>query len=215
MSDKLIVMSKPNIPPLLAKPPRKLRTMRTGGLKLVNERPNNWIYSGLNCNGDHLFVEWAAIETGHDTQSSTHIIKSPYQVGDRLLVAEGYQITDKSIVSPMIRGKYLADGHEFFGNITNHEWSLFNKRKFPYRPTSGRFMYKSLARIIIPEVTAVTVQRPQDLSYEDIRAEGVHVLGNIARHEMFWKLLYVSIYGEDAWYANLWHFVYHWQKAEV
>ncbi len=97
----------------------------------------------------------------------------PYgKVGDRLWVRESFQIEDYTFRRNCVGGKYLADNKEFWTEVYLREYDLIKNRKFPLRATSGRFMYKSLARIWL-EITGVRVERAQDISESDAVAEGI------------------------------------------
>lgn len=103
----------------------------------------------------------------------------PYgKVGDRLRVKEGYQILSEGLGADNyaeVYGHYLADYAKFNVGLTPHEWELFRNRQFPHRPTSGRFMYKSLAYIFL-EITNIRVERVQDINIGDCVAEGIQRL---------------------------------------
>ena len=152
----------------------------------------------------------------YDLQSKVddtdHIeIKPKYQVGDEVYVAEGYQITSFQVNPEYgFKGKYLADGKEFVIPPTKHESNLWIKRKFPHRPTSGRFMYKSLARTFM-RITEVKVERLQSISNEDVKAEGVIVRNIGETPYRAFKTLWDSIHGDRAWDLNPWVFGYRWE----
>ncbi len=100
-------------------------------------------------------------------------IKPQYQVGDRLYLQEPYRVlntphSNKAIV----HGYYGDDNIVFDVELSEAEADLWINRKFPYRKTSSRFMYKSLARTWF-EVREVRAERLQDISREDAVAEGV------------------------------------------
>ncbi len=157
-----------------------------------------------------------------------------FQVGDRAYLAEGYQVDYQSgVCTRTIRGKYLVDSSKFSCDLNGHEWDLWKARKFPYRPTPGRFMYKSLARTFMT-ITEVRVERLQDISEEDCEAEGIfnesglHLsrcsytmfhpdqpcdCGDSTPQEEFAKL-WDSIHGDGAWDLNPWVFVYKWGEVE-
>ena len=86
--------------------------------------------------------------------------KPRYQVGDEVYVAEGYRILgwDVRDGNKYLDGEYLADKMRFHKIVTQREFDLWIARQFPYRPTSGRFMYKSLARTFMT-ITEVRVER--------------------------------------------------------
>ncbi len=93
--------------------------------------------------------------------------------GDRLVISESYRITD---VSP--KGwalfDYIADGEHGGCQLTTAEFIKWNARKKPYAVTSGRFMYRSLVRLKAL-VVSVRVERVQEISKEDVFAEGVQL----------------------------------------
>ncbi len=87
--------------------------------------------------------------------------KCPYgKVGDRLWVQETlYRVV------PAWIGKYKADGKTVGGDLPLvYPWKC--------KVLSGRFMPKSCARIWL-EITKIRVERVQDISEEDAKAEGV------------------------------------------
>ena len=105
-------------------------------------------------------------------------IKCSYgKVGDRLWVREGFQIYDGRSEGDdfygRVHGKYLSDGQEFISvELTEQEFDKWHDRKKQFAKTSGRFMYKSLARIWL-EITGIRVERVQDITTKDILAEGI------------------------------------------
>ena len=123
---------------------------------------------------------------------------APFQVGDRAYVKEGYQITGHK--ATYVRGNYLADNTEFRTYLSAEEYELFCNRKFPYRKTPGRFMYKSLARIFLP-IVEVGVERVQDISESDAEAEGT----NCDR----------TYHGDGAFKLNPYVFVYRWDEIII
>lgn len=103
-------------------------------------------------------------------------IKCPYGVvGDRLWVQEGYQITSFNVCKiphNAFVGHYLCDNKKFAKPATLDELKKWGHRKKPHAKTSGRFMYKSLARLWL-EITGIRVERVQEISEKDATAEGV------------------------------------------
>lgn len=115
-----------------------------------------------------------------DFPSETQDWPCPYgKPGDLLRAQEAYAITDTSHPWPRtVSGRYLADDTPFEIKLTAKEWGKWRSRKFPYRPSPGRFMYRSLARIFL-EVVAVRGERVQDITEEDAIASGyVASVGN-------------------------------------
>lgn len=98
----------------------------------------------------------------------------PYgRVGDRLYLQEGYKID--SCEQGYFIGTYQADGSGFKCLASDREIDIWDDRRFPFRKTSGRFMYKSLARIWL-EITAIRVERIAEISPEDCIAEGIELI---------------------------------------
>lgn len=98
----------------------------------------------------------------------------PYgQPGERLWVREAHEIT--SNIGALVKGRYLADGAPFNAMLTPREFALFRERKRPWGVLPARFMYRSLSRGL-DEIVAVRVERVQDISEEDAKAEGIDVI---------------------------------------
>lgn len=97
-----------------------------------------------------------------------------YQVGDELWMQEPYQIENTCFDSGgrLKRITYLDDGRITEKYMPIKELEKWAKRKFPFRTTSARFMYRSLARKWVL-VKRVWVERVQDISRADAVAEGI------------------------------------------
>ena len=141
-------------------------------------------------------------------------IKPPHQPGDIVYVAEGYQIKWKVPYADEVFGYYRADDRYFLKYLTEHELKLWLARKKPYAKTSGRFMYRSLARIYL-KILDVKAERIQNISMEDCVAEGIQ-----AKLMFTWttikpfKNLWNSIHGPDAWERNDWCWCYSFKRCE-
>ncbi|MCK5642006.1 MAG: hypothetical protein KAJ19_14475 [Gammaproteobacteria bacterium] len=153
----------------------------------------------------------------------TYTVKPRYQVGDEVYVAEGYQI-DRYRYSGFDRliviGKYSADNAELYKELTQKESKRFDVRIFKYRPTPGRFMYRSLARTF-RKITGVGVERVQDISHADAVAEGMGVWRHKKTEQypngqtwgvLGFSQLWSSIHGDGAWDRNDWVFWYKFDK---
>lgn len=90
-------------------------------------------------------------------------IKCPYgKVGDRLWVKESYRVCNRDFDKQQsVMVHYYSDKSYHSIKLTDSEWYLWTHRKKPFMKTSGRFMYKSLARIWL-EVTNIRVVRVWD-----------------------------------------------------
>lgn len=205
-----ILMSPENILSLLAVPPRKLRTMRP-----IKNMPMYWSIPPARMH-DGVLCRFGVNKEEH--------IKPRYPVGSRLYVKEnfwdkGYWETDRAFKRHWVRWPpkeekidfyYDADGKpEAIRGSYNPFGSPIFLRKHP-----SIFMKKADARIWIPEVTAVTIQRPQDLSIQDCVGEGIK-WGESMRVFNDWQTLYISCYSEESWVKNELKWVYHWKEVEV
>lgn len=143
---------------------------------------------------------------GHDTHISQwiHADNFVFHEGDRLWVRETFSTDDGKTFF------YRADGETYNAGL-------------PWTPSIH--MKYGQHRMTL-EVTAVRVERLQDISEEDARAEGIEetpfdcgvVIGGARRSfccayhsfEALWR----SIYGDASWDANPWVWVYEFKITE-
>lgn len=145
--------------------------------------------------------------------------KTKYQVGDYLYIRETFaKISDYVDVDPSVG---LFDGYIYKADTNSEHFDL------KWRPSIH--MPKEAARIFL-KVTAVRVERLQDITEEQARLEGVN--GGCARCgnpapcgceepaplpvESF-VYLWDSVYGWDTdngWLANPWVWVYEFERVE-
>ena len=120
-------------------------------------------------------IEHAPIKA-HDLPAGNYVgirVRCPYGApGDILGVKEGYRIIHDIPRSRVVTGEYLADDAEFEVELSLAEWDRWSARKFPYRATPGRFMYKSLCRDRLL-VKGIRIERVQDITEDGAIAEGV------------------------------------------
>lgn len=123
-----------------------------------------------------------------------------YAVGDRLYVREHWRTARAyDDLAPSAMGgeepvKYEADG-------TEQMWGwpgLF----LPGRFRQGMHMPRWASRLTLT-VTEVRVQRLQEITYPDVRAEGLVLLHSEDPRDTF-RALWNSLHGPDAWGANPW-----------
>lgn len=121
-------------------------------------------------------------------------IECPYgQPGDRLYVKETHVIEKIEFFSGCFYADimYKADNYKALNaRITNDEYEKYIKRKYPHRITSGLYMYRSFSRINL-EITNIRIERLQDITEEDARAEGCPDSWSNALN----------------WYNTLWNFI--------
>ena len=131
-------------------------------------------------------------------------------VGDRIWARESwsgdYVFRD---TPPKSRNSFVADGHPYLRE-TIWYWADGSPEDGNYeKPVNARLMPRWASRLTLT-VTDVRVQRLQDISEEDARAEGIFTpeigyvnLGKkapVIQYAMLWN----SLHGPDAWDANPW-----------
>ena len=189
MADKPITFSAPMVLALLDG--RKSQTRRV--LKPQPEADAR--FSGFERDGQALFVRGCFYGK----------LRVPYAPGDRLYVREAHAIVGSVDPGWLL---YRADGYE--SECIRHGFT----RPFPpesavrWRPSIHMPRWASRLTLI---VTDVRVQRLQEISETDARAEGAIALGADESpdpdHRSFvwgFSTLWNSLHGPDAWDANPW-----------
>ncbi|MGP2833554.1 morphogenetic protein [Serratia nevei] len=173
-----------------------------------------------------------AILDGRKTQTrriakadnSNHLLGCPFgQVGDLLWVREAYQgplfnfdqmetyLEDTSKFERPEFCEYRADGGR-----TPEYYDADDNLRHGWKPSIH--MPRWASRITL-EITAVRVERLNDISEEDAKAEGVkagvspgheHMM-----HQVAFSELWQSIYGAENWSANPWVWVIEFKHVEV
>ncbi|GJE44863.1 hypothetical protein [Methylobacterium soli] len=194
MSDRPIIFSAPMVRALLAG--RKTQTRR-----LV--RFPGWA-AGIFTDPLKIVVE--TDERGRDPEvicESTGCLAAlplPYTVGDRLYVREAWAPLDAlthgdpGAQALAERGFYRADEGTVEGEIAR------------WRPSIHMPRWASRLTLV---VTDVRVERLQDISEADSKAEGVepicdHGVGNEHLHRIAFEQLWERLHGKGSWLANPW-----------
>ncbi len=162
--------------------------------------PNEWRFDGFNPNGDAIFD--SKIEPGE------RIIIGSYGVaGDRLWVRESFW-------------NYNEPNH-WRGSITYRcetpGLTELNGRKVKWRPSIH--MPRWASRVTL-EIVRVRVERLQDISEEDARAEGINGIYPAGSDELTYingpggyHWLWDSLHGKGAWDKNPWVWVIEFKKV--
>lgn len=195
MTDKPIIFSAPMVRALLKG--RKTQTRRVLSIKGrkgffqfgKSDLPDyDWTFR----RADHVWEDWR-----HDQL----LRKLPYAMDDRLWVREAWAPlealthNDPGTLALVNRGFYRADCSTVEGEISR------------WRPSIHMPRWASRLTLI---VTDVRVQRLQDISEADARAEGCqpHKMGTARNPSESYHLgfsdLWNSLHGPDAWDANPW-----------
>ncbi|POE22834.1 hypothetical protein BV923_09620 [Pectobacterium odoriferum] len=164
----------------------------------------------------------ARLSGGPWMDTNEKVYPCPYgEVGDKLWVRETWQVihdyTDeygnvderrfaRSI--PKQRGNYWHPVYaERFGSESRDD------RGFPWRPAI--YMPRWASRITL-EITDVRVERLNDISEEDAKAEGAPteccVIGY--KHFLGFRTLWKSIYGAESWNENPWVWVIEFKQIK-
>lgn len=154
--------------------------------------------------------------------------KCPHPVGSKIWIKEPFRVTGINVCKIPMRGitvVYSHDNKKCDIVLTEEEHKKLLKWKKPFQGKSGMFMFKSLARLWL-EVTAVKVERLQDISEEDIVAEGI-VKPNYEGLDSYdsdlvrlsvkqsWIDLWDSINGKKyPWKSNPWAWAYTFKRIK-
>ncbi|WP_458763525.1 hypothetical protein [Cupriavidus basilensis] len=165
---------------------------------------------------------------GYDVEETIKRVACPYgQPGDRLYVREtwagldDYEGIDPGTDALQHRAFYRADHPAGIWSETDPS------KEIRWRPSIH--MPRALSRIVL-EVTAVRVERLQDISYEDAIAEGMFNPGSIndrfpltgetgeecgrrLRHpQRSFEILWMELNGANGWTANPWVWVVEFEQ---
>jgi len=148
--------------------------------------PRQVIVPDWACQGmDGVRFDWGTYAVSALTRSSLTYIPAyldeitqyaKHQAGDLCWIAEPYRIANNYCNPQPCGGLYVrgfyGDNSVFAVTLVPSERAKFQIRKYPFRYSPGRFMYKSLARTIV-EIKRVWTEQVQDISDEDAYAEGI------------------------------------------
>ncbi len=128
--------------------------------------------------------------------------------GDRLWVRETWDWRDwQSMANRKVRIAYAADGAQV-DTIAPCDWNPVVYNAARWHPSIH--MPRWACRLVLPLVS-VRVERVQDITEEDARAEGVEPINGSYREGF--RVVWRDIYG--TWDANPWVAVYQWGQIEV
>ncbi|EMH4096143.1 hypothetical protein RG660_004179 [Serratia marcescens] len=137
-------------------------------------------------------------------------------VGERLWVRETFMdLTGTGIEATT--GKF--EGFAYRADTPAGSYGDEVRKEYGLKWTPSLHMPRKACRILL-EITAVRVERLNDISEEDARAEGVAPSQHIitppeALYRVGFLNLWQSIYGEESWSANPWVWVIEFKHVEV
>jgi hypothetical protein len=157
---------------------RKTQTRRLDGLHEINKNPDEWNLIDLSVDpeigkldSDKTFIKKGLIATFENNNFELYQnIKCKYQVGDIIGIKENFCI--ESSLHNLLSVRYLFDNVVKDKWLSKKEFDKYNKWKNSCDNKSKLFMFDSLIRNKI-QITDIRVERVQDISYHDARAEGI------------------------------------------
>ena len=124
------------------------------------------------------------------------------QPGDRLWVRESARVIAKRHHEVEI--EYVVDGER---RTVEYPSRL---APAPLGKCLANGTYREASRITL-EITGVRVERLQEISNEDIRAEGACTRASVT-HRVDFQSLWESVYGAESWAANPWVWVVEFRR---
>ena len=154
------------------------------------------------------------------------IARSPLgRAGDRLWVRETFQSWRKVGHES---DQWEPTGAKERSTGDTIEYRATSKSTGPWTPSIH--MPRRVCRLVLPLVS-VRVERVQDITEEDAKAEGVEpvlmrgigsypewmrpTMREVGGHQKAFELLWKQIYGDALWDANPWVWVAEWKEIEV
>nr|WP_278426473.1 hypothetical protein [Pantoea dispersa] len=153
------------------------------------------------------------LESGNQHENSQSYYREwcPFgAVGDRLWVRETYGFEIRSVGgTPHEQIVYRASKPDA---VRLYDC---NGKPYPMKWTPSLHMRRKYSRITL-EITGVRVERLNDITEDDAKAEGAPteccVIGD--KHFLGFRSLWRSIYGADSWQANPWVWVIEFKRVE-
>ena len=178
-------------------------------------------------------------DSGHgDTENDAWLASPMGQAGDRLWVRETFAIVHPcrdceagyvdDIKQPSVIPKDNAGG--YWVPWYRSDWKGDDDTERGFQWTPSIHMPRWASRIVLP-LMSIRVERVQDITEEDAKAEGVEpvvmrgigsypewmrpTMREVGGHQKAFELLWKQIYGEASWDANPWVWVAEWEDIEV
>lgn len=185
---------------------RKTQTRRP-----IKPQPELTSGSGFSWNG----AVYGAGSNARETNRNFAHTKCPYgKPGDRIWVRETFRVHSRATdVATLV---YRANEKNSWTEQTHRvPVAACNKPVSPEKWTPSLHMPRWASRILL-EITDVRVERLNDISEENAKAEGAptecSVIGD--KHFLGFRTLWKSIYGEDNWQVNPWVWVIEFKRIE-
>lgn len=207
---------------------RKTKTRRTRGLKKINESPNLWHYIGASKDNPliHQF-------SGPGPCRGITAVKCPYgSIGDRLWVREtsavysaahsecGIVYRADHATGDLSKGDGGYNFHQFSDDpeqaVKDRKWAEKHGGNEKWIPSI--YMPRFASRITL-EITGVHVERLQEITEVDAKAEGIEMPDDIPEPPEWWSYvkeygyLWNRINGEGSWDKNEFVFVVEFRRV--
>ena len=178
---------------------RKSMTRRTRGLEKINENPDKYHFEGHFSKPFDIPKDWK-------------LIKFPYgEIGDRLWVRETW------MRAPNV--DFIPNGAFYYKASVSNQFL----KKWPKGWKPSIHMPKEACRIWL-EITNIRVERLQNITRSDIRAEGLKCPPELLSDDVYpnyrnwypkaFKELWESINGKGSWDKNPWVWVIEFKRIE-
>jgi hypothetical protein len=164
---------------------------------------------------------WSEMHTPDGTCKCQNTIKMPYgDIGNRLWVRETWRYYDDIYSASYDTETAKTLGYPPYYLKNGKRLSVEFRQQYPKWRTKWRpsiFMPRTASRILL-EITDVTVERLQDITLENILAEGVPPIGcdedGSEMYEAFANL-WNGINGADSWQSNPFVWVIQFQTIQI
>ncbi|MCJ7459302.1 MAG: hypothetical protein MUP17_09945, partial [candidate division Zixibacteria bacterium] len=154
----------------IAESDREWQTRRLGGLKEINEHPDEWIFKGT-IDGKYWFQH---PQCERDDWLYNRYIKPRYQVGEVVYIKEAYCHKVDPITAEVSYDEfwYRLDNPDVI-KVDGDGGQEFNKDGTEKSPWVSPLLMPQSAARYFTKITDVRAERVQDITEEDAKAEGI------------------------------------------
>ncbi len=197
-------------------PDMEIMTRRLGGLKEINQEPDEWIYQG----SPYGLFRFDHKEIGN--ASYRVVVKPRYQVGEVVYIREAWRVLDvdtRTLRQPIhkVKAEYKLD--------CETRWTQMPATiayTIPDNWHTPLFLAEITARDFI-QITGVRAERLQEITERDAKAEGITLKAVTTQglsvidepsYVNAYAMLWDSINPKYPWASNPWVFVYEFKAAK-
>ena len=195
-----IVLTEQDVPKVMSGAKAQMRLIESGLRALNDCEAKGWI---LDENNDSVF----SFCSGNTAQT----VSPRYQIGDRLYVKEALEQYNVHKSRPVFAVYKTDKAHVWTPNRDFRRWQSDDGEPWKSEVIPARCMPRSAARTFI-EITDVRCERVQDITIEDVQAEGIQSLFGKGSIDPTMLARFIGLWndtnGKDAWERNDWTFAY-------